>query len=189
MDTGGKDSGDVGTASDAGDRGPAVTSVGCKLTGEGIGDSWTLSGGGHEAATTSCGGPASSWQSDEVGDRRGAAAGTCGGEAWAGEGNIGGTGNGWASSAVRESVRTGACRASAGADSWGDGGVTTAGSREGGGAKGTGSSGNEACRGDCVWALCCGYTSRMAALKSSQVLGSGKASRVRAKVSHVGPSV
>ena len=88
-----------------------------------------------------------------------------------------------ASSAARDSVRVEA-------GGWGDKGVTgAAGNREGGGAKGTGSGSNEAGRGDCVWASCCGYTLHMAALKSSQVPGSGKASRVRAKVSHVGPSV
>ena len=76
----------------------------------------------------------------------------------------------------------------AGIGGWGDEGeMGAAGDRGGRGAEGNG--GNEACRGDCVWASCCGYTSRMAALKSSQVPGSGKASRVRAKVSHVGPSV
>jgi hypothetical protein len=178
VDTGRKDSGDVGTASDAGDRGPAVTSVGCKLTGEGIGDSWALSGGGHEAANTGCsgstsgGGSASSWQSDEAGDRRGAAAGTCGGKAWAGDreaaamasrkqasgagdsgrvgiaGVIGTAGERGTSSAARDSVRVSAGH-------WGDEGETGAAvGREGGRA---GSGGNEAAKGtDLLATSCCG---------------------------------
>ena len=110
--------------------------------GEGVGGSRTLSGGGREAANTSCGGSANSGQSDEVADRRGATAGTCGGKAWAGEGDVGGAENGWASSAARVSARAGTCRASAGAGSWGNEGVTAAGRREGSGVEGIGSSGS-----------------------------------------------
>ena len=98
-------------------------------------------------------------------------------------GSTGGTedSRGWRAAGVSITVGAGNC---------GDKGVTgVAGSRGGSGAEGTGSGGNEAGRGDCVWASCCGYTSRMADWKPSQVLGSGRASRVRVKVSHIRPAV
>ena len=100
VDTGGKDSGDVGTTSDAGDRGPAMTSLGCKLTGEDIGDSRTLSGGGHEVANTGCSSSAGSGQSDEAGERRGAAAGTCGGQVWTSDRGAVGAWGAWQTGAV-----------------------------------------------------------------------------------------
>ena len=65
-----------------GSRGAAAMSAGGMLTGEGVGDRATLSGGGHEAANTGCSGPAGSGQSDEAGERRRVAARTCGGQVW-----------------------------------------------------------------------------------------------------------
>jgi hypothetical protein len=125
-----------------------------------------------------------------LGDRRWAAAGTCGGKAWAGGGNISETGSGWASSVVRESVRAGACGASAGADSWGDEGVATAGSREGDEAAGMRSVGNGTASDAVMWvSLRSGYTSCMAVLKSCQSLGSSIVSRVVDQVSHEASSV
>ena len=84
-----------------------------------------------------------------------------------------------ASSAARDSVR-------AGTGGWGDKGVMgAAGGRDDSGAEGTGSGGNEAGRGDCIWASsCCGYRLWIAILKSFQAFGSSNASRVAAHVSH-----
>ena len=128
---------------------------------------------------------------------RGAGAGVRGGQTWMGDGGeaagncCGRTGTSGTFDGADDRTWSAAWASiTVGAGNWGDKGVMgAAGGREGGGAKGTGSGGNEACRGDCVWTSCCGYTSRMVALKLSQVPGSGKASRVRVKVSHIGPSV
>ena len=95
-DSAGSNSGDAGSGESA------LASTGSGPTGEGIGDGRTSLGGRLGAANIGCGGSAGSWQSDEAGDRRGAGAGTCGGQAWTrdrgaaaavgtvGEGNAGG---------------------------------------------------------------------------------------------------
>jgi hypothetical protein len=67
--------------------------------------------------------------------------------------------------------------------------IGAAGSRGGSEAAGMGGDGNKACRGNCVWALCCGYTSHMADWKPSQVFGSSSNSHVAEKVSQDDSSV
>ena len=176
-----------------GGRGAAAMSAGGMLTGEGVGDRATLLGGGHEAANTGCSGPAGSGQSDEAGERRRVAAGTCGRQVWTSNCGAAGAGGNGVAELAGGVIRGGDRRTSstawdiirAGTGGWGDEGVMgAAGSGGSSGAEGKGIGSNEAGKDAGARAYSyCGYKLLIAALNSCQDSGSSNVSRVADHVS------